>query len=366
MMIGVLGGGQLGQMLALAGYPLGLRFRFFDPAEEAPVDVLASRVRASYDDYDALARFAEGLDVVTYEFENVPVEALRFLAERVPHIYPPVAALEVAQDRALEKAFFERAGIAVPPFDAVDSEAELRTALDRIGVPAVLKTRRFGYDGKGQTVIRAMNEAADAWRAVAGAPSILEALVPFDRELSVIAVRDRDGHTATYPLTENHHRDGILRRSIAPAPDVPPSIGDRAQEYALTALDALEYVGVLAIELFLAGDQLLVNEMAPRVHNSGHWTIEGATTSQFENHVRACAGLPLGTTDSIDYVSMINLIGSLPDLDAGYRLPDTHIHLYGKSARAGRKLGHVTLRTPDLETLRLHLATLAEAGFEVE
>jgi 5-(carboxyamino)imidazole ribonucleotide synthase len=364
--IGILGGGQLGQMLALAGYPLGLRFRFLDPAEEAPVDVLAPRERAEYDDLDALARFAEGLDVVTYEFENVPVEAVRYLSGRVAHVYPPAAALEVAQDRALERAFFEREGIPGPAFEAVDSEDELRTALGRIGMPAVLKTRRFGYDGKGQAVVRAPEDIPSAWQAVRGLPSVVEAFVPFDRELSIIAVRDRRGNIVTYPLPENRHRDGILRLSIAPAPNVPAEVLNRAQSYAATTLEELQYVGVLAIELFLAGGQLLANEIAPRVHNSGHWSIEGAATSQFENHVRACAGLPLGLPAVDGYVAMVNLIGTIPDLEAAYRMPDAHVHLYGKAPRPGRKLGHITVHAGDFEMLQSRLLQLADAGFEVE
>jgi 5-(carboxyamino)imidazole ribonucleotide synthase len=366
MNIGILGGGQLGQMLALAGYPLGLRFRFFDPAADCPVDVLAPRIRAEYDDLDALARFADGLDVVTYEFENVPVEAVQFLAGRVRHVYPPVSALEVAQDRALERAFFEREGIPGPAFEAVDSEDEFRAAIDRVGLPAVLKTRRFGYDGKGQAVIRVPEEIAGAWQSVASAPCVVEAFVPFDRELSIIAVRDQQGAIVTYPLPENRHRAGILRTSIAPAPELPPGVLDRANRYAATTLEELQYVGALAIEFFLVGDQLLANEIAPRVHNSGHWTIEGAAASQFENHVRACAGLPLGSPAVDGYVAMVNLIGTVPDLDAAYRLPDTHVHLYGKSPRPGRKLGHVTLRAHDLDTLHSRLAQLAGAGFEVQ
>ena len=366
MIIGILGGGQLGRMLALAGYPLGLRFRFFEPAEEAAVDGLAERLRADYDDYDALARFASGLDAVTYEFENVPIDAVRFLAGRVPHVYPPVAALAVSQDRVLEKEFFGREGIPTPPFEAVDSEAQLHGAVERIGLPAVLKTRRFGYDGKGQALLKTAGEASDAWQRLGGVPLILERFIPFERELSMIAVRGRDGEACCYPLIQNLHRDGMLRRSIAPAPDVPPAAQNQAMRHALATLEALEYVGVLSIEFFLAGELLLANEMAPRVHNSGHWTIEGAATSQFENHLRACLGLALGSAVVNGYVAMVNLIGTVPNLDAAYRLPDTHVHLYGKTPRLGRKLGHITVRADDPDQLQERLDALAAAGIEVE
>jgi 5-(carboxyamino)imidazole ribonucleotide synthase len=366
MIVGILGGGQLGRMLALAGYPLGLRFRFFEPAEEAPVDGLAERIRAEYDDYEALARFADGLDVVTYEFENVPIEAVRFLAERVPHLYPPLAALEVSQDRALEKAFFEREGIAGPAFEAVDSIEELRAAVARLGLPAMLKTRRFGYDGKGQALLHNTEDTATAWQQLGGVPCVLEQFVPFDREFSVIGVRGPDGAIALYPATENIHREGILRRSLAPAPGVPQEFEDTARAAVTHTLEALDYTGVLAVEFFMAGDAALANEMAPRVHNSGHWTIEGAATSQFENHLRAVLGLPLGSTATNSYVAMLNLIGAVPNLDAAYALPDTHLHLYGKTPRAGRKLGHITVRTPSRDQLDARLATLAAAGIEVE
>ncbi len=366
MIVGILGGGQLGRMLALAGYPMGLRFRFLEPAEEAPVDGLAERIRADYDDYDALARFADGLDVVTYEFENVPLEAVRFLAERVPHVYPPLAALEVSQDRALEKSFFEREGIAGPAFEAVDSEAELHDAAGRLGLPAMLKTRRFGYDGKGQTLLRTPAGIATAWRELGAVPCVLEQFIPFDREFSVIGVRGRDGAIAIYPATENVHREGILRRSLAPAPDVPAALEDRARAAVTHTLEALDYTGVLAIEFFMAGGAVLANEMAPRVHNSGHWTIEGAATSQFENHLRAVLGLPLGSTASNGYVAMLNLVSEVPNLEAVYALPDAHLHLYGKSPRPGRKLGHITVRAHNRGELESRLATLAAAGIEVE
>ncbi|MGE0227679.1 MAG: 5-(carboxyamino)imidazole ribonucleotide synthase [Dehalococcoidia bacterium] len=365
MIVGVLGGGQLGQMLALAGIPLGLRFRFFEPAEDSCVDGIGERVRAEYDDLVALARFADGLDVVTYEFENVPVAAVEFLGTLVPHVYPPVGALAVAQDRLQEKTFLEAQGVPCPPSAAVSSEAELREAAARLGVPAVLKTRRFGYDGKGQVVLRAAGDLEGAWEAVGGAPSILERFVPFEREASILAVRGRDGDVACYPLVENRHREGILRLSVAPGPHLDAGLQAEAEGHARAVLEALEYVGVLAIEFFVEGGRLLANEMAPRVHNSGHWTIEGAATSQFENHLRAVLGMPLGSTAAVGCSAMLNLIGSLPDLDAVYRMPDAHAHLYGKTPREGRKLGHVTVRASDAEALSALVTPLGAAGFEV-
>ena len=344
--VGILGAGQLGRMLALAGYPLGVRPRFLDPSEDACAGQLAEHIAADYDDSAALERFAEGLDVVTYEFENVPVETARLLAERVP-LYPPPGALEVAQDRLAEKRFFRDQGIHTPPFVPVSTREELQKALRTLGTPAVLKTRRFGYDGKGQVVIGSDREADAAWAALGGSPLILEGFVRFSRELSLLAVRGLDGEMAFYPLVENHHSEGILRLSIAPAPGVTGEMQAGAEGYARRVMEALSYVGVLAIELFQVEGELLANEMAPRVHNSGHWTIEGAETSQFENHLRAILGLPLGSTAPRGYSAMLNIIGDPPDTASVLRLPNSHLHLYGKAPRSGRKIGHITLRTDD-------------------
>ncbi|HEU5014059.1 MAG TPA: 5-(carboxyamino)imidazole ribonucleotide synthase [Roseiflexaceae bacterium] len=381
MHIGILGGGQLGRMLALAGYPLGARFRCLDPAPNGPMSHTAEQIVGNYDDADALRRFAEGLDVVTYEFENVPVETARRLARHVP-VYPPPEALEAAQDRLVEKQFFQGLGIPTPPFMPVGSRADLEAAVAEIGLPAVLKTRRMGYDGKGQAVLRAEADVEAAWQALGGAPLILEGFVPFVREVSVLAVRGRDGATAFYPLVENHHRTGILRLSLAPAPNLLPELQAHAEDYATRVLEALNYVGVLAIEFFEVGDgrrttndeqssssdsssfathhspRLLANEMAPRVHNSGHWTIEGAETSQFANHVRAVAGLPLGSTALLGYAAMVNLIGTVPDAAGVLRVPGAHLHLYGKAPRPGRKLGHVTLRADDQHILMERVAAV--------
>jgi 5-(carboxyamino)imidazole ribonucleotide synthase len=355
--IGILGGGQLGYMLALAGYPLGLHFRFLDPSPEAPVGRIAQRVTADYTDEAALEKFASGLELVTYEFENVPVEAANFLAERVP-VYPPPAALEAAQDRLNEKHLFQKLAIATTEFAPVTKPNELDAAVKNIGLPAVLKTCRLGYDGKGQWILRTPEDVAKAKRELPAAPLILEHFVSFTRELSVLAVRSRTGEIAFYPLVENHHRGGILRLSLAPAPRLEPPIQRAAEDAARRILESLKYVGVLAIEFFESSGRLLANEMAPRVHNSGHWTIEGAITSQFENHLRAVLGLPLGSPGPAGYCAMLNLIGDLPDSAEVLAVPDAHLHLYGKSPRPGRKLGHVTLRAASPERLALRLSEL--------
>ncbi len=357
MTIGILGGGQLGYMLALAGYPLGLHFRFLDPSPEAPVGRIAQRVTADYGDQAALEKFASGLELVTYEFENVPVEAANFLAERVP-VYPPPAALEAAQDRLAEKSLFRKLSIATTEFAAVSNSSELDAAVKTIGLPAVLKTSRMGYDGKGQWILRTAEDVAKAKSEMPLVALILERFVPFTRELSVLAVRSGNGETAIYPLVENHHRNGILRLSLAPALRLEAGIQRSAERAAHRVLESLKYVGVLALEFFEHDGELLVNEMAPRVHNSGHWTIEGAVTSQFENHLRAVLGLPLGSTGPAGYCAMLNLIGDLPESAEVLAVPDAHLHLYGKSPRPGRKLGHVTLRAASPERLALRLSEL--------
>jgi len=355
MKIGLLGGGQLGRMLALAGYPLGPRFRTLDLSSEAPTGQLTEMMVADFNDVDALKRFAAGLDLVTYEFENVPVDTARFLSERVP-VYPPPEALEAGQDRITEKSFFRSLGIPTPPFVQVESWEEFESAIEQIGLPAVLKTRRFGYDGKGQYELRGPDDIAAAWRSLNGVPLILEGFVTFEREVSIIAVRGRAGEIAFYPLVENHHREGMLRLSLAPAPNLNEQIQSMAEDYATRVLNRLNYVGVLAIEFFEREGQLFANEMAPRVHNSGHWTIEGAETSQFENHIRAIMGWSLGSTAVTGFSAMVNLIGTIPDIRALLRLTDVHVHLYGKTARPNRKLGHINIRSKDSEALNARLA----------
>ena len=353
--IGVLGGGQLGRMLALAGYPLGLRFRFLDPAPESPAEQLAERLAFDFENTTYLDTFVAGLDLVTYEFENVPVRLARALERALP-VFPPPAALEASQERLAEKALFQRLGLPTAPFAPVDTRQDLERALPAVGLPAVLKTRRFGYDGKGQFVLRHPGDVGPAWRTLGGVPLLLEGFIPFQREVSQIAVRGRDGSVVFYPLVENHHRDGILRLSLAPAPGLTPDLQAQASDYAGRVLHALDYVGVLAIEFFQHDGRLIANEMAPRVHNSGHWTIEGAETSQFENHLRAMLGLPLGSTEAVSPCALINLIGTLPEPRAVLAIPGAHLHLYGKTPRPGRKLGHVTLRTPAWEVLHERLA----------
>lgn len=357
MIVGVLGGGQLGRMLALAGYPLGLRFRFLEPTDQAPTGVLAEQIRGPYDDRASLERFADGLSAATYEFENVPVQSARFLAERVP-LYPPAEALEVSQDRLHEKDFFGRLGIPTPRYRPANSAEELTSALAEVGYPLVVKTRRMGYDGKGQLIARHPAEAAHAWKVLGEVPLIVEELIAFEREVSVLAVRSCKGETAFYPLVENHHQHGMLRLSLAPAPGLTPDLQAMAEKYAREVLHGLSYAGVLAIEFFQRGGQLLANEMAPRVHNSGHWTIEGADTSQFENHLRAVLGLPLGATNPVGRSAMVNLIGTIPRREAILQIPAAHLHLYDKAARPGRKLGHVTVRSDDASIVEASLAEL--------
>jgi 5-(carboxyamino)imidazole ribonucleotide synthase len=344
--IGVLGGGQLGRMLGLAGEPLGFSFAFLEPASECPAAATGTWIRAPFDDARALRELATRSDLVTYEFENVPVEAVRVIAETRP-VHPSAVSLEAAQDRLNEKALFQRLEIPTPRSEAVETAAGLDAAVERVGLPAVLKTRRLGYDGRGQRVLRSPADLAPALAELGGRPLLLEAFVPFERELSIVAVRGRSGEFACYPATENHHREGILRLSRAPAPGLSPALRATAEEHVGRLMDALGHVGVLALELFQCGDTLFANEMAPRVHNTGHWTIEGAGTSQFENHLRAIAGLPLGPTAMDGPCAMVNLIGEVPELTSVEGAPGIHIHLYGKQPRPGRKLGHVTVRADD-------------------
>jgi 5-(carboxyamino)imidazole ribonucleotide synthase len=372
--IGILGGGQLGYMLALAGYPLGLRFRFLDPSPEAPVGRIAQRVTADFDDQAALEKFAAGLELVTYEFENVPVAATKFLAERIP-VFPPPATLEIAQDRLKEKALFNKLGIATTAFAPVHDANSLAAAIATIGLPAVLKTTRLGYDGKGQWTLRSSADVAKAKTEIAAgsvttsgqngidssaetAPFILERFIAFTRELSILAVRARNGEVAFYPLVENRHHGGILRLSLAPAPSLEPALQREAEDIARRVLEKLNYVGVLAIEFFECQGRLLANEMAPRVHNSGHWTIEGAITSQFENHLRAVLDLPLGSTKAAGFAAMLNLIGETPPTAEVLAIPGAHLHLYGKSPRPGRKLGHITLCANTFSQLSASLEAL--------
>ena len=347
-------------MLALSGYQLGIQFRFFAPRSGAPVGQIGELVAARYDDHDALERFLAGLDVVTYEFESIPLAAVRFVAERV-RVNPPLSALETAQDRLLEKQLFRDLGIPVPAFAPIDSLDDLGRAIERIGFPVVLKTRRMGYDGKGQIVIRDESAIDDAWRQIRGSPLIVEKFLSFDQEVSVIGVRNASGATAFYPLAENVHHEGILRTTRAPAPGFGDEMAARAIGYCRAIMDRFDYVGVLALELFAADGELLANEIAPRVHNSGHWTIEGAETSQFENHLRAILSLPLGSTAPRGWSVMANIVGKIPARDAILRVPGAHLHLYGKAATERRKLGHVTVVSESPEGARQRLAALTDA-----
>lgn len=352
--VGIVGAGQLARMLALAGLPLGLRFVMLDPAPDACGAVLGEHLCRNFDDPQTLDLLASKCDVVTYEFENVPASAMTRLAEQVP-VYPNPQALAISRDRLSEKNLFRELGIPVPPSQAVDSLEDLERAVTTLGLPAVLKTRTLGYDGKGQFVLRHRGDIDIAWSQLGRVPLILERFVPFDREISMLGVRGRDGATMFYPVTENVHRAGILRVSRCKPDD---TMRDHAQDYVSRLLDHLDYVGVLALELFCVGPELLANEMAPRVHNSGHWTIEGAETSQFENHIRAVASLPLGSTTPVGHAAMVNFIGDSPIAADVLAIPDTHLHLYGKSSREGRKVGHATIRSGSETALQVSIEQL--------
>ena len=340
MKIGIIGAGQLGQMLALAGYPLALQFRFLDSSAEAPGARVAPIVVGAFDDLKALRRLAGEVDVVTYEFENVPVAALHEMAATRP-CFPPVDALRVSQDRVLEKELFGRLGIPTPPYRAVDSLTELEAAVNAIGLPCVLKTRRLGYDGRGQRVLKRRADVGPAWAALGGVPLILEGFVKFDREVSIVGARSTRGELRAYPIVTNTHREGILRVTVAPTRDA--RLQRAAEAHLRRVAEHFDYAGVLTIEFFVERGRLVANEMAPRVHNSGHWTIEGAVTSQFENHLRAILGLPLGDTRPVGHSAMVNYIGTMPERERILALPGTHHHDYGKAPRANRKLGHCTV-----------------------
>jgi 5-(carboxyamino)imidazole ribonucleotide synthase len=357
--IGILGGGQLARMLALAGAPLGQRFLVVDSASDACASEVAPLLVADWRDFDALEGFARRIDVATFDFENVPAETADWLTLHT-RVFPNPRALAIAQDRLAEKTLFREIGLATPEFAAVDTREDLARAVESIGLPAVLKTRRLGYDGKGQAVLRVSTDVDAAWEALGGAALILEAFVPFTREVSVVAVRSQSGEFRAYPLTQNWHSRGILAASLAPAPDADDT-APRAFAHARALAERLDYVGTFALELFDRDGDLLGNEIAPRVHNSGHWTIEGAIASQFENHVRAVVGLPLGDTSLRQPSVMLNWIGELPDAKAILREPDAHWHDYGKEPRAGRKVGHATICARTNAELGERLARIASA-----
>jgi 5-(carboxyamino)imidazole ribonucleotide synthase len=340
MTVGIVGAGQLGRMLALAGYPLGLDFLFLDPAPEAPAGRVAPVLRGPFTDAKLLTELSRRSEVITFDWENISVDALRAL-DGAARISPPIPALAAAQDRVSEKKLFERLKIPTTRWRPVGSRAQVTRAMRDIGLPAVIKTRRLGYDGKGQVVVRTPEDVERAWQQLGAAPLLYEELIPFDCEVSIIGARRAQGEVAVYPLNGNVHSEGILR--VTRAPYGPPRWQRLAATYLERVLTYFRYTGILTIEFFVQGGKLIANEMAPRVHNSGHWTIEGAVTSQFENHLRAILDLPLGSTRARGFSAMVNLIGTMPDRDSVLAAGDVHLHDYGKQPRPGRKLGHCTL-----------------------
>jgi 5-(carboxyamino)imidazole ribonucleotide synthase len=359
MKIGILGAGQLARMIALAGYPLGLEFVFLDPSADACANPLGEHLHGDYSDPRLLAELAARADVVTYEFENVPADVAEFLASHT-QVHPAPKALAVAQDRLVEKAYFRDLGIPTAPYTAVDNLESLEQAISCIGFPAILKSCTMGYDGKGQSLVRSTEDLAPAWEQLAGAPGVLEGFVPFNREVSIVAARSVSGAIVFYPLSENVHRGGILR--IATCREDDP-MQQQAEAYVSRLMNELNYVGILALELFEVDGELVANEFAPRVHNSGHWTIEGAETSQFENHLRAILDLPLGSTSAVGKAAMVNFIGNVPATEEILTIPNVHVHLYAKAPRKGRKVAHATVRaetTEQLDSLVKQLAALAD------
>lgn len=353
MRIGIVGGGQLARMMVLAGEPLGIDFMILDPAEDATAGQVTEQVVAEYDDIEALTLLASKVDVITFDFENVPASALEHLQSRCT-VYPPIKALSISQDRVAEKQLFNQHNINTAPYAEVNSFDELKKALKNLGTPCILKTRRFGYDGKGQFVIKDPSQAQEAWQAINQQAAILEGFVDFDKEVSIITARTHASEDTTssvyYPLAENQHQNGILHISRAPCHD--DDLFEQAKGLLNPLIESLNYVGVLTVEFFVKDGQLIANEMAPRVHNSGHWTIEGTHCSQFENHIRAISNLPLGVTKlSSPYSAMINFISQMPELNAICEIDNCHIHDYHKDPRAGRKVGHVTITADNQTTL---------------
>lgn len=362
MKIGILGGGQLGRMLALAGHRLGMSFRVWEPNPDAGTRLISETFARPFEDAEAAQTFARGLDAVTLEWENIPAELVSRLAAIVP-TRPGADALSTAQDRWSEKSLFQSLGIAVPPIAKVDSLSDLHAAAAKVGLPMVVKTRRMGYDGKGQAVVRSAAEIDGAWNELTEngrrvVPMIAEGFVRFTRELSIIGVRALDGTMRFYPLTENHHRAGILRLSISPAPGASMALQAQAERALGDVMSSLGYVGVMAMELFELDGQLMANEIAPRVHNSGHWTIDACATSQFENHLRAVAGLPLGEPGGMGFSAMVNIVGDMPTLAELTGVSGARVHSYDKAPRPGRKVGHVNFVEPTFEALQARLAEL--------
>lgn len=358
--VGILGAGQLGRMLALAGYPLGATFTLLDAKPDSPGGQVGDMVLGGLDEAERIAELARQVDVLTFDVENVPATALRE-AEVEAMCRPNPAALETGQDRVAEKRAFEALDIPVSPWRAVETAAEVRAALDELGLPAVLKRRRLGYDGRGQRFIRSREDVPGAFEELGGGDLILEACVDFEREASMLGVRAQSGETRFYPLSENQHDNGILRLSRAPAG--PEELAASARDYVGRLLAHLDYVGVLAVEFFVCDGRLFANETAPRVHNSGHWTIEGCVTSQFENHIRAVLGLPLGETRNVGAAAMVNLIGEMPATEDLLAIPGLHLHDYGKSPRPGRKLGHATLVSGEPDAIAGPLQALLDLAW---
>lgn len=344
MRLGILGGGQLARMLALAAYPLGIQTLCLDPSPEACASQVAPVITADWHDETALQKLVSAVDVITYETENIPLACAHFAA-KTQTLSPSAEVLRIAQDRLQEKTFFQSLHIPTPQFASISSADELHTAAQRLGFPAVLKTTRMGYDGKGQQVLKTPADMSPAWSNLKNSTLILEKFVNFEYEVSLIAVRNRQGEIRFYPLVRNQHQQGILRWSEAPFDQA--ELQTQAEQYAQRILETLNYVGVLTIEFFYDGQQLIANEMAPRVHNSGHWTIEGAQTSQFENHLRAIFNLPLGSTAVTGFAFMLNGIGCLPAISSCLEIPGVHFHTYGKTPRPNRKIGHITLVDAD-------------------
>lgn len=362
--VGVLGAGQLGRMLALAGYPLELDFHFYDTSGNPSVGLGQVTSDPSTDlESSKLKTFLSDVDVVTYEFEHLPLNLTQYI-EKKTKLYPPSKSIEVCQNRSLEKALFTKLGIPTPKYHIVNSLASLKSAVDDLGCPVVTKTTTEGYDGKGQFVIKSSEQCEAAWNSIGLTENgprdlIVEAFVNFKRELSIIAVRSVNDDMAVYPLTENDHHEGILRYSFAPATNVANETIQQANSYIKELMHELGHVGVLTLELFETESGLMANEMAPRVHNSGHWTIEGCVTSQFENHLRAITGMPLGSTDAIRPTCMINIISEKGDIAGIMALPYAHVHLYGKEERNGRKLGHITVQADNAEELKWRVKNIA-------
>jgi len=347
--IGILGGGQLARMMGLAGIPLGCEFFILDPAADACAGAVGRLRQAAFSDTEAVRSLAADIDIATFDFENVPAESARAMAALRP-FHPGVEALEACQDRLIEKQSLNDLGIPVPAYFPVGSRTDLLEAIDAIGFPAVLKTRRFGYDGKSQAVLRQHEDLELAWQRLSSPELILEAFVPFEAECSLLSVRSHQGEIKYWPLTRNLHANGIL--SLSQPGVFGPDLQREAEAISRRLMEHWAYVGVMAVELFVLDGKLLVNEIAPRVHNSGHWTIDGSVTSQFENHVRAICGLPLGETAMTGHSMMFNWIGELPDKHEFLATSGFHWHEYGKSARPGRKIGHATMVAKDAGALQ--------------